>query len=858
MKMANAQLVEDFSDGDISINPTWTSSDESGNGTDFIVIAEELQSSGPSATSTIFVSTEAVPSTSGNLIVWEFYVRYEQSPSSSNNIEIFVLSNEPDLSTNPEGYFIRLGESGSDDGIDFYKTSSTTALIEDSNPSVATGVNVRIRLSRDDQGNWLLESDPTGGTTYLTIGSVSDTEFIDGPHFGFKVEHTSTRRESFFFDDIEITATNTDVTPPDITMVEVMEPNQLTVFYNESVESLSATELTNYSLNNDFGNPTSAELVSINEILLTFSTDLISSDYELTVDNVTDISGNAISSQVVEFSYFIPDIPEFRDVIITEVMADPEPSVGLPDTDYIEIFNNSNKIFDLANWTIADGNSSAILSTYILPPGEYLILTSVGSATGFVSFGNVLGVTSFPNFNNSGDDVLLSDNTDLLLDRVIYDDSWYRSSIKDEGGYSLEAIDLTDFCSTADNWIASESSNGGTPGQQNSVFSSMPDNIGPELLNAFGTAPDTITLIFNELLDENSIQSAQYQLSNDLIIENISSTDLTTVFLKLSSSSLLQTGSVYEINVTNVSDCPGNIIGNQNTKRFSLIESGEPGDLIINEILFNPKVGGDDFLEIYNNSDRFISLKNWKLANGEILNDSLITGTIRTITDEMSIVGPQEYRAITTDNINLQDFYPSGQSDNYIEAVLPSFSDDNGVVVLMNSGEEIMDLFAYTEDYHSTILNDNEGVSLERISFEESTQNADNWISAASNVGFATPGYQNSQIKMINTPGTGSITIDPKVVIPDGDGQNDFTTIGYSFDQQGYVATVTVYDIAGRVVKSLASNDFLPSSGFYTWDGTDDEGRIAKMGYYIVYFEAFDSAGNTLSFKEKVVIGTRF
>ncbi len=1120
--MADAQLSEDFSDGDITINPTWVSSDESGNGTDFTVAAEELQSLGPSATSTIFISTEAVPSTSGNLIVWEFYARYEQSPSSSNNIEIFVLSNKSNLSSDPQGYFIRLGESGSNDGIDFFKTSSSIPLIEDANPSVATGIDVRIRLSRDDQGNWLLEADPTGGTTYSTIGSVSDTEFIIGPHFGFKVAHTSTRRERFFFDDIEITATNTDVTPPNITMVEVMEPNQLTVFYNESVEDSSATVVTNYSLSNGFGNPASAELVAANEVLLIFSTALTSSDYELAVNNVTDISGNAISSQMVEFSYFIPDTPIFRDVIITEIMADPTPSQGLPEADYIELFNNSTKTFDLSGWFIADANAEVMLPEYILMPNEYIILCSSNSTAEFAPFGNVLGVVSFPNFNNASDDVIVRNESAELIDRVTYDDSWYadnekseggfsleiinpndvcgissnwiasenssggtpgqqnsvfnatigsqlpeleeirvvsaneltllfseeldtlsveisdfsvdngiivesvningdeikiqitqqfatattyqiiitgltdctgntiieisesfqyienptldekdiiiseimanpneetalpnaeyieilnntefplnligiqfsdgstigelpfyilessayiiltdqkdvslfdgsisviglssfptlnndgdaitlktdngvildyvnyssdwyRSSTKDDGGFALEIIDPSNICSDEENWIASENSDGGTPGVQNSVFSSMPDNIGPQLLNAFGLTQDTIVLVFDEQLDAGSIMNATYELSDNLVIESVLSVDLVTVYLVLSATTPLQSGESYQVSVSNISDCPGNIILTGNDTSFFLVEEAEEGDMIINEILFNPRPNGDDFVEIYNNSQRFISLKNWRLANGDIVNDTLAIDVNRIISESMTIIEPGGYRVITSDALNLANFYPLSAAENFIQiSSTPSYPDDEGIVILINESSKVMDVFNYSEEYHSNLINDEEGVSLERISFDEPSDNSENWFSAASNVGFATPGYENSQRQRSTIISNDAIAIEPKIVVPDGDGQNDFTTITYQFDQSGYVGSVSIYDIRGRLVRQIASNDFFSTSGFYIWDGSNDDGQPAKIGYYLVYFEVFTPNGETKEFKQKVVVGSRF
>jgi len=47
-------------------------------------------------------------------------------------------------------------------------------------------------------------------------------------------------------------------------------------------------------------------------------------------------------------------------------------------------------------------------------------------------------------------------------------------------------------------------------------------------------------------------------------------------------------------------------------------------------------------------------------------------------------------------------------------------------------------------------------------------------------------------------------------------------------------------------------------SGYYKWDGTTDDKRKARVGYYLVHFEVFDIKGNVRSFKETVVVGAKF
>ena len=70
---------------------------------------------------------------------------------------------------------------------------------------------------------------------------------------------------------------------------------------------------------------------------------------------------------------------------------------------------------------------------------------------------------------------------------------------------------------------------------------------------------------------------------------------------------------VYAITLENVGDCWMNQTNLSGT--FAVPETAIPGDLVINEILFDPYTGGYDWIEVYNNSSKLIELQNWSLAN---------------------------------------------------------------------------------------------------------------------------------------------------------------------------------------------------------------------------------------------------
>ncbi|MCS6795255.1 MAG: gliding motility-associated C-terminal domain-containing protein, partial [Raineya sp.] len=165
--------------------------------------------------------------------------------------------------------------------------------------------------------------------------------------------------------------------------------------------------------------------------------------------------------------------------------------------------------------------------------------------------------------------------------------------------------------------------------------------------------------------------------------------------------------------------------------------------------------------------------------------------------------------------------------------------------------------FDYDEKMHFKLLDDVKGVSLERLGFDLPTNDANSWFSAASSVGFATPGYENSQNKLYQNQ-SGEITIVPKVFTPNNDGQADFTSINFKFAGQGNVANVTIYDTQGRIVRYLVRNQTLPNEGSLLWDGTNEEKNRVLPGYYVVLFEIFNLSGKKETYKETVAVVGKF
>ncbi|MFW5831764.1 MAG: gliding motility-associated C-terminal domain-containing protein [Prolixibacteraceae bacterium] len=276
-----------------------------------------------------------------------------------------------------------------------------------------------------------------------------------------------------------------------------------------------------------------------------------------------------------------------------------------------------------------------------------------------------------------------------------------------------------------------------------------------------------------------------------------------------------------------------------------------PGDVLLNEILFNPVPGGADYVEVINVSEKLLSLKNLYIASRD--NNSELTQIYRLSENDLPFE-PENYVSLTKDTTAVFPWF-------FIECAacfrqmekFPSFNNDEDVVVLLNESMEIIDEFHYNDDMHSSFLHDVEGVSLERISMETPTNATGNWFSASSEAGYGTPGYKNSQA------GTGKtvqpkVTFKPEAFSPNMDGYNDEYHIQYELNEPGYLANARIFDAAGRLVMQLANNEILSTSGEITWNGEDETGQKQPLGMYIIAVEIFNSKGNVYRFKDGVVL----
>lgn len=280
--------------------------------------------------------------------------------------------------------------------------------------------------------------------------------------------------------------------------------------------------------------------------------------------------------------------------------------------------------------------------------------------------------------------------------------------------------------------------------------------------------------------------------------------------------------------------------------------SQERGDVLVSEILFNPIPGGSDYVELYNASDTAVELDVLHLAR--VSGDSIIK--LFAIADA-GLLYPHDYLVVTTDAAFVSANYTVRYPAKMVQVKsMPSYNDASGSVVVCTKDTLILDRFDYDEKMHSSLLRDREGVALERRSFQAATQDASNWYSAASTVGYGTPTYANSQsheFLFLN----GDFMVANSLFSPDGDGYNDLLDITYSFDYCDLTANVTIYDATGRLIRHLLRGALMGCDGDITWDGTDDNGHRSPRGKYVVVIEAFNDNGVRQSWQHTISLVRR-
>jgi len=643
-----------------------------------------------------------------------------------------------------------------------------------------------------------------------------------------------------------------DKIAPELISYLLLSNQELQVEFSESVNEAAALLLSNYTIEGIA--ISSVTKVSDKIFKLYFASAFQDGDIQkLSMNNLTDECGNF---HEISVDFVWHDIHVY-DLVINEILADESPVIGLPEYEFIEIYNRSDYPINVKDYKLKVGNIEKILSDFEIQAHDYQILCSHAASEFYQEFGNTLGLSSFPSLTNSGTRIALESSSGVLLDEVNYSSDWYVDEEKNNGGWSLERIDVTNHSWQAENWRASVDEKGGTPGKQNSIEAYNPDLYSPRLLRFDISNSNSIDVFFSETLARSqAFDIKNYSINNAAInpisIEEIDSDNFA---LRLIFASDFETNVLYELCFSDVLvDLAGNSIEDR-TFEFSLADMPQEGDIVINEVLFNPYPDGADYVELLNISNRMIDIRDLFIANRD---QNFQLDVVYSLSNETRMLESGSYLLLSIDTLNIKENYSYADENVFMQInKMPSYNDDVGRVVILNRNNEQLDDFAYNEKMHFQGLTSTEGVSLERINPNRETNLSSNWISAAQSMGFGTPGLKNSCFDIDETV-VNEIGFKSKTFSPDNDGVDDRLIINIDLGNSGYVANIRIYNSIGNEVFRLASNLTLSTKDVLFWDGLLANKERAPIGIYVLYFELHHPDGEVKTYKKTCVLSGKF
>jgi hypothetical protein len=421
------------------------------------------------------------------------------------------------------------------------------------------------------------------------------------------------------------------------------------------------------------------------------------------------------------------------------------PVTTFPNNEFIELFNTSHTdTINLTGWKIRYATSSPDNITDAgygtkVAPRQFAIIFEADYIGGYTVHSKSLVLKIHDNsFGTSG--MANTEARGLRLINFAADTiAFYTYSVPNPTGYSDEKIIMIANNSPS-NWANCLVING-TPGGTNSV-SPKEFDLAVTSIRFLPQAPllnDTISIsAMIKNLGLSAAQNFNVKFSYDLTGDSIPDINLSPISItNLNSRDSLLVNAPQKINkILNrvVIFCSVEFPRDENLTNNNFSVSIEPGlapsSILINEFMSDPLIGEPEWIELYNNSEGTINLKNWKIS------DVLAAPTLTVITNLDLNFAPKSYLVITTDTTAIRNSY-SAIPSHLISVNIPTLNNDKDGIVLYDHRGAVIDSVFYLSSWGI------KGNSLERISLSESSTKQSNWIASFADSG-GTPGQENS------------------------------------------------------------------------------------------------------------------
>ena len=757
---------------------------------------------------------------------WSVDVEQRFSASASNRVRWWLAADRALDQAGVQGVYLQLGGiSGDADAIDLVEvTAAGTSVIAGGRPGVAAAdpLALQLRVCADSGNDWTWAARSRDGAL-VDSAAGSSAEPLRGRFVGFDIAFTPTRSGLLSFDDLTVGPIFRDTEAPALVLATAASPTLVLVVADEPLGTANL-DPGRYAV--DGRAPASVEVAG-DTLRLRLTAPLVEGrPTALELLGLVDAAGNVGPPVSTTVTSTAPRQLARYDLLISEIMADPSPVVGLPDVEYVEVYNPGSAAVDLSVVRLDNGRTSVALPARSLAAGAYLAFASEAVADPRYAV-----VPQLPTLTNSGATLRLIAADGTLVDEVTYDDAYYRPGTAD-GGYALERADLARPCLLgADNLRSSEALAGGTPSAPNSMASG-PAPVPLRISTVTRLGDTALAVTTNRTLDDPRVA---FTLDGGRSLGSVRAgatfgTYVLTLDRPLAASELLQLG----LSPQARSCVPGESLAGD-AFAIGIPEPSLVGDWALNEIMYDPLSGQGRWVELANVSDKLLSLAGLTLARAS--RDRQVEARFGPAREALVPAGELLVLAAAPETLLAQ--FPEARPGLVVEASVPTLSDEACLMLFDAATEEIHFHICYTEAWHNAAYAKTDGVSLERIDLNADGQDPSNWTSAASTVGFGTPTRANSQA-LPPDAGAGAATqfaLVAERISPDGDGFEDLLTVRFDLEASETLARFSVVDLRGYTVYQPAEDVSVGRRGTWTWDGVDRDGEVAAVGTYVLRVE---------------------
>ena len=522
-----------------------------------------------------------------------------------------------------------------------------------------------------------------------------------------------------------------------------------------------------------------------------------------------------------------------QDIVINEFLAGSDTCCGADifdgnTEDFVELYNNGLDSININGWGFSDtdGLITTVAPDTSIAPGDFLVLWYTGDNNGFPEVNEKL--------SKDGETIYIADADGNTI--ISYD---YGSQTDDISyGRNPDGSENWEYFSIP------------TPGQSNVIENSPPgafvltypenndtlvidiNNLSDSTIFSWGESVDpdgdsiqyTFQLYGGEggmlglefyIIHDQTLEDTELSISNNYlfnIVINFYSEVNDGYFLQDLSSVPLYWSVFSSDGIATYGEEGSDALGSHdNGFVFALDLSGtdttgtEAPEVVINEFLAGSETccGADifsgnteDFVELYNFGADSININGWGFSDTD--------GLVTTIAPDTSIA-PGEFLVLwfTGDN----NGFPEINEKLSLDGETIFIAGANGIPIIS------YDFGPQTDD----------------ISYGRFPDGSETWEYFSS----PTPGEENIQSLNINNEITPeSFTLFPAYPNP----FNPVTTISYVIQKDGFV-NVSIYNIMGRIVKTLVNSQQSHGNKFLSWNATDSRNRLVPAGVYLYKIE---------------------